>query len=159
MLSRQSMFIPLTSGCSALCGVLLLQIPVSLDGMLTAKPSRHPCQACTVTIVYLILSSSLAPYSIPPSDSILTGYGVCFQKRQGYRSRGSVHLMPWTGGSFLLALLLTRRRFVFRAIFSIYKQHSPSFFTISILLILWRARPSLAFRQFFLWFVSPNVTV
>ena len=132
---------------SFICGVLFLHIPVSLEGMLTAKTPRHPCQAYAVTLVYLILSSSLAPYSIPPSDSILTGCGVCFLKRQGYRSRGSVHLMPWTGGSFLLALLLTRRRFVFRAIFSIYKQHFPSFFTISSLLILWRERPSPSFRQ------------
>ena len=100
---------------------------------------RHPCP--------LNLSSSLAPYSIPPSDSILTGYGVCFLKRQGYCSHGSVHLMPWTGGSFLLALLLTRRRFVFRAFFSIYEQHFPSLSTISTLLIFWRERPSPTFRQ------------
>ena len=132
---------------SFICGVLFLHTPVSLEGILTAKTPRHPCQAYTVTLVYLILSSSLAPYSIPPSDSILTGCGVCFLKRQEYRSRRSVHLMPWTGGSFLLALLLTRRRFVFRAIFSIYKQHFPSFFTISSLLILWRERPSPFFRQ------------
>ena len=77
----------------------------------------HPCQVCTVALVRFVpsplpayfFSSSFAPYSIPPSPSILTGYGVCFQKRQEYRLRGSVHLMPWTGGSFLLASLLTRR--------------------------------------------------
>ena len=100
------------------CGVIFLHIPVSLEGMLTAKTPRHLCPAYAVTLVYLILSSSLAPYSIPPSDFVLTGCGVCFLKRQGYRSRGSMHLMPWTGGSFLLAQLLTRRRFVFRALFS-----------------------------------------
>ena len=44
---------------SFICGVLFLQIPVGLEGMLTAKTSRHPCQAYYVTIVYLILSSSM----------------------------------------------------------------------------------------------------
>ena len=81
--------------------------------------SRHFCP--------LILSSSLAPYSIPPSVFMLTGYGVVFQ-----RGRDIVHLdlylMLRTRGSFLLALLLTRRRFVFRALFSIYKQHLPFIF-------------------------------
>ena len=83
--------------------------------------SRHPCPS-------LILSSSLAPYSIPPSVFILTGYGVYFPKRQGYCSYGSVYLMLWTSGSFLLALLLTRCRFVFCAFFPIYKQHLPLIF-------------------------------
>ena len=65
------------------CGVIFLHIPVSLEGMLTAKTPRHLCPAYAVTLVYLILSSSLAPYSIPPSDSILTGCGVCFSKEAG----------------------------------------------------------------------------
>ena len=60
-----------------------------------------------------------------------------------------VHLMPWTGGLLLLVLHSTRRRFVFRAIFFIYKQHLPSFFTISFLLILWRERTSPPFRQLY----------
>ena len=108
---------------------------------------RRSCHLCTVTLASIILSSSFAPYSITPSPSVLTGYGVCLQKRQKHRLRGSEHLMPWTGGSFPLASLLTRRRFVFRAIFPYINNVFSHFFTISSLLNLWRDRPSLAFRQ------------
>ena len=96
--------------------------------MLTAKTIPSPMsKTCPVTFCPLILSSSLAPYSIHPSVFILTGYGVVFQRGRDIVHL-DLHLMLWTGGSFLLALLLTRCRFVFRAFFPIYKQHLPLIF-------------------------------
>ena len=68
-----------------------------------------------------LLSSSVAPYSISPSLSILTGYGVnvfvnwlllySLRERENHlrgTPRATVHLMLWTNDAFSLALLLTR---------------------------------------------------
>ena len=113
---------PSASGCPATrhfpCEVSTLYFTVSPLGMPTA--TNHPVthvQNLSRHFCPLILSSSLAPYSIPPSVFILTGYGVVFQRGRDI-VRLDLYLMLWTGGSFLLALLLTRRRFVFRALFS-----------------------------------------
>ena len=66
-----------------------------------------------------LLSLSVAPYSIFPSFSILTDYGVYFRwwscvfflsRRENYlcgTPRATAHLMLWTRGEFLLAVLLT----------------------------------------------------
>ena len=112
---------PSASGCPAsryfTCGVSSL---FHRQPFRNANGKKHPVthvQNLSRHFCPLILSSSLAPYSIPSSVSILTGYGVVLQS-----GRDIVHLdlylMLLTGGSFLLALLLTRRRFVFRALFS-----------------------------------------
>ena len=102
------------------CGASSLYFTVSPSRMLTAKTIPSPMSKTgTVTFVH-ILSSSLAPYSMTPSVSILTGYGVVFQRGWDIVHL-DLYLMLRTRGSFLLALLLTRRCFVFRAFFSIYK--------------------------------------
>ena len=90
----------------------------------SADGKNHPSPMSKISTVALvhILSSSLAPYSMTPSVSILTGYGVVFQRGWDIVHL-DLYLMLRTRGSFLLALLLTRRRFVFRTLFSIYKQH------------------------------------
>ena len=75
---------PSASGCLAsrhfICGVSSLYFTVSHPRMLTAKTIPSPMsKTCTVTFVH-ILSSSFAPYYMTPSVSILTGYGVVFQR-------------------------------------------------------------------------------
>ena len=127
--------------------MLFLHSSVSLENMLTVqfhlvsfvKLARHPCLTNFILITCPLLHTSVrlctdGLWSLFYWDIVRVDF---------------VHLMPWTGGLLLLALHSTRRRFVFRAIFFIYKQHLPSFFTISFLLILWRERTSPPFRQLY----------
>ena len=62
--------------------------------------------------------------------------------------QAAVHLMLWTGGLFLLALLLTRASLRLPRPFIPYKSStSSSFFSISFLLIFERERPSPLFSS------------
>ena len=73
-----------------------------------------------VTIVHLFY-----PHHLPPTPYLRQFIywrvmELIFQRGRNI-VRMDVYLMLWTCGSFLLALLLTRRCFVFRAFFLIYK--------------------------------------
>ena len=49
----------------------------------------------------------------------VVGHVFFFSRQENYLCgipRAAAHLMLWTRGEFLLAVLLTRRRFVFRAL-------------------------------------------
>ena len=72
-------------------------------------------EICPVTLVpsFILITCPLLHTSV----SIYTdGLWSCSPKRQRHVHM-DLYLMLWTGGSFLLALLLTRRCFVFRAVF------------------------------------------
>ena len=93
-------------------GVPSHQIAISSLEMLTAKRVPSPLSTYFILITCPLLHTSVSLYT--------DGSWSLFSKEAGILY-GSVYLMFWTGGSFLLALLLTRCRFVFHALFPIYK--------------------------------------
>ena len=78
----------------------------------SAKHVPSPLSTYFILITCLLLHTSVSLYT--------DGSWSLFSKEAGILY-GSVYLMLWTGGLFLLALLLTRCRFVFRALSLIYK--------------------------------------
>ena len=95
-----------------LCGVPSHHVAVSSLEMLTAKRVPSPLSTYFILITCPLLHTSVSLYT--------EGLWSSFSKEAGILY-GSVYLMLWTGGSFLLALLLTMCRFVFHAFFPIYK--------------------------------------
>ena len=101
------------------CGAPHNFIPPSvIKQRLTAQKIPSHIHRRPILLDHSLLSLSVAPYSISPSLFILTGYGVhvfvnCVIFKEAGKflhgsPRAAVHLMLWTGGMFLLALLMTR---------------------------------------------------